>query len=224
MTDMETERAAGVRMMDQLKDFAQAPTTLRRIFLLLTRAHFSDPAHYGIQRERMRNFRWDKDESKSTVKIELDYVYDPAKTDSGPAIYVGMGDFSFKQSVMNNREGATADRSGQRFSLQGGCSLILRHVSQQAEESLVLAEMSFDFYVGIREYLMRRLSLSGFNPLQISTPRFFQADDAVKANKRYISDFVINISYTPAWTEFQESHRIRQITFGQALTDFAVTA
>jgi hypothetical protein len=191
---------------------------LRRIFLLLTQLHFSDPKNYGAMEDELKNFVWNKDKTKSKLFIDLDYVYDPAKSDQFPGIYVGVGDIDFKKVLMGNHESYTPDNAGSKNILHGLTTIIIRHASLSPDEALALADLSFGYYTGIRELLMERMKLKEFSIQKLSTPRFFHIDGTEKADKKYVADLIMNLAYDATWTTFRESHRIKKITFGQ-LTD-----
>ena len=205
-----------------LDAFATMPlgvTNLRRIFLLLTRLHYSDSKNYGVMEDQLKDFVWSKDPAKSKLFVGLDYVFDPNKTDQFPGIFVGVGDLDFKQEVIDNREGFTDDRSGEHGVLKGATMLIIRHASLTPDEALALADLSFGYYTGIRSMLMQRMKLKAFTINKLSTPRFFNVDGADKADKKYYADLLMGISYDAAWTTFTQSHRIKKITLGQMLTE-----
>ena len=222
MTDRSAEFIANGNALEQLRDTPLDQVTLRRVFLLLTRVHYADPSNYGILRQTMKNFKWAQDPAKSTIKVELDFKYDPALTDIIPSIFVGTGDIDYTQTTVDSREGSTRDRSGATYAIQAGAYVILRHVSTDPDECLKMSAMSFDFYAGIRELIMEKLKLSAFMPTQTSTPRFFMPDAAEKAKKTFASDLKLKVGFTPAWTTFRESHRIKAITLGSLMTDFSL--
>jgi hypothetical protein len=219
------ERVRAISSIGALEAFAGiplGPTNLRRIFLLLTQLHYSDSKNYGPMEEQLKDFVWHKDkpgEAKSKLFVGLDYVFDPTKTDQFPGIFVGIGDIQYKRVVINNLDSYTNDRAGSKNILQGGTTVILRHTSLTPDEALAMAELSFQFYTGVREMLMKRMNLVAFDVSQISTPRFFDLDGKELADKRYSADLILGIAFDASWITLTESHRLKKITLGQLLCE-----
>lgn len=214
-------RAVGDPLLEHCANFALGPVSLRRVFLLMTRIHFSDANNYGPQKEALANFVWHKDANLRKLNIELDYIFDAKRADLFPGVYVGVGDIDYKQKVTDNRDSSTEDRSGTNRVMEGATTIILRHASQQPDECLQLAELSFGFYTGIREMLMDKMRLSSMDVRRLSTPRFFTPDSSTEADRKFCADIIMGISFNASWTTFCESHRIKTITFGQTINEFA---
>ena len=88
------------------------PVSLRRVFLLLTRLHYSDSAHYGEFKERMSEFIWSKDDTKRKLFIDYDYNFRPTDLEQRPAIFVGTDAISYRRVVIDNQRAVKEDNSG----------------------------------------------------------------------------------------------------------------
>lgn len=218
---------ANVPALQGLSDMILNSVNLRRIFLILTQLHYSDARNYGAMAEQFQDFVWRRslpgqngENPKSKLSIELDYVFDPKKTDQFPGIFVGTGDIDYRQEVLDNKAGYTDDRSGSRNVYTGATTIILRHASLTPDEALALADLSYGYYTGIRDMLMLEMKLKSFAINKLTTPHFFNIDGADKADKRYYADLIMSLSFNASWITFTESHRIKKITLGELFTEF----
>lgn len=186
------------------------PTTARRIFLLLTRSHFSDPAHYGTVKEKLKNYVYSDDPAKCTLFIDLDYEYDATKLDRRPAIFVGTDDFSYNQIVTNNSSGNTADNSGENFNVNGKTRIIIRHIAASPDDALQLGEQTHDFFNGIRKLIQQHIRPKQYLVDSQQTSKPFERAGQ-QADQQFISDVTIALQFDDAWTTLVESHRVKNI-------------
>jgi hypothetical protein len=200
--------------LDAFSNIVLGAVNLRRIFLLLTRLHFSDSSNYGAMKEELSKFVWSKDPKLSRIFIGLDYVFDIVKSDQFPGVFVGVGDLDFQQKVIQNLSGITEDKSGSENVIEGTTTIIIRHASLSPDEALALADLSFGFYTGVRQFLVSRMKLNALTVNRLSTPRFFNIDGTEKADKKFCADLILGIAWDASWTSFVESHPVKKIVFG----------
>lgn len=182
-------------------------SNLRTIFLLLTRAHYSDAKNFGYLEEQLKCVVWDADHSKSVLEIDPTYQYDLNRDSRKPGIYVGVDRPSeFSKIDLNSRQGNLPDNSG-FFSgqlLRTAVSFI--HVFESPDQALLAADCTTSFFVGVKESLRNKLNLSSFEPISISAPvliektpeRFFRVDATFGIAFNY--SVLVNI----------ESHRLKK--------------
>ena len=96
--------------LQELKETSLDLVQLRRIFLMLTREHFSDAANY-YRVEEMAPIVYHEEPAKRTLDIDLDYIYDANEVEKKPSIYVGTGPVQFAKQVVDNYETASEDGS-----------------------------------------------------------------------------------------------------------------
>lgn len=180
---------------------------LRTIFLLLTRAHFSDPANHGYLEETIGCFKYDDDDKLSTLPVELSYVYDPEKTSPIPAVYVGMDQgMQFRRTDMDDKSATFSDNSGFESAKLAVTSLSIIHLARTMDQALLLAESSAAFYMGIRESLKLQLGLSSFDVLSLSPAAL-----AGKAPERYFRvDLQCALAFNFVVSVNIESHRLKK--------------
>lgn len=220
---MEHSLALKAPFVDVMGELAMGPVMLRRVFLILTRVHFSSPEHYGPFKEKLNNFIWTPQPATCTLKIENDFIYSPKVTDTTPAIFVGVGDIGYSKRVQDAHKGVNEDRSGKEQINTGVAAIILRHRAGQADECLRLAEQSYSYYCGIRPLLMNRMKFQTFDVESLrSTKPFARTPD--QADQQFLVDLVMNLSFSASWTTFTESHRIKTISFNEAIANYDINS
>jgi len=204
--------------LQNLARITLTPVTIRRIFLLLTRLHYSTPDNYGVLKPKFERYVWHKETKLSTVHVEFDYKYNPAALDDRPSIWVGLDDINFKKVVLNNEGKPTETRSGQGSIKVASTAIIVRHVSKSADEVLALADLSCQFFMGIQPMIRDALGqlVLEYDVMTCKSSRPFEKTSQ-QADQHFVSDLIIAFSYNHTWmTEF-ESHRIKTITFKQSI-------
>lgn len=182
-------------------------SNLRTIFLLLTRAHYSDSKNFGYLEEQLKCMVWDSDHSKSPLEIDPSYQYDMNRDNRKPGIYVGVDQPSqFSKIDLNSRQGNLADNSG-FFSgqlLRTAVSFI--HVFESPDQALLAADCTASFFVGIKESLRNKLNLSSFEPISISAPALIE-----KTPERFFRvDATFGIAFNYSVLVNIESHRLKK--------------
>jgi hypothetical protein len=204
---------ADFAVLDGLYQIELSPITIRGIFLLLTRLHYSTPDNYGNLREQLRRFVWSKNQKETALLIELDYEYNPKPADASgqrPAIYVGTNDYVFAQAVINSLMDRTDNRAGTNFTSNVKVEVILRHVGKTPDEALALSTLSKKFYQGIRTLLQEKLRVKTFDIARIATSRPFERT-SVQPDQQFMSDLVMNLVYEDSWTTIREGHILKTV-------------
>lgn len=182
-------------------------SNLRTIFLLLTRAHYSDSKNFGYLEEQLKCMVWDSDHSKSTLEIDPLYQYDINRDNRKPGIYVGNAQpFQFSKIDLASRQGNIADNSGFFSGHLVKSSMVFSHVFESPDQASLAADSTTSFFIGIKENLRSKLGLMSFEPQEITSPallekspeRFFRVD----------STFVIAFNYSVLVNI--ESHRLKK--------------
>lgn len=198
--------------LDGLADLSFNAYTIRRIFLLLTRVHYSDPANYGPLAEQFKNYVWKEGAdgaSEGGLFIDYDFNYDPKNVDRRPAIYVGTTDLTTAAAKMvDEMSRMTESGAGYESATTGTCQVVVRHIAKRADETLMLADLTFQFFLGIRRLLKEKARLRGYRVLGVSTTRPFERI-AEKTDMTFIADVRIALDFNCAWLEVRESHRIK---------------
>lgn len=225
--DIEKELGQGAAaestLLEQLETIALTPLTIRRIFILLTRLHYSDPDHFGNMRPKLEKFVWNSDPKLRGIHIDFDYNYDPSNVDLRPAVFIGTSDIDFRKMVVNNQHSQTDDRSGETYVKEGGTNIILRHIGKTPDESWALGDLTAQFYMGITKMLQERLKVSSFEVVKLMASKPFERK-AQEADAQFIVDLIMNLQYNAAWLTTREGHRIKTVTYAQSLADFSVQA
>ncbi len=207
---------------DVFSQFARIQPTmvsLRRMFLLLTRAHFSDNAHYGGFKDQLAKYVWHRETRQSGLWIDFDYHLDAKKLEQRPAIFVGTDDITYKQVVTDNRKGTTADNSGKEFVTVGNTTVILRHISSTPDDALTLCELSTQFYLGIRPLMQERVGFRSYHVAAQKSSRPFDRAPQ-QADQQFTADLIIALEFNAIWLAVEESHRIKTISFSASQTEF----
>jgi hypothetical protein len=210
-----------LNFFESLTKLTLTPVTIRRIFLLLTRLHYSTPDNYGPLKDKLSPFVWSAAKAKSTMHIDYDYNYDPSALDERPAIFVGIDDIEYRKVVIANSGNPTESRSGQYYTKTGGTKIILRHISKSPDEVLALGDLSSQFFMGITPMIRDTLSnrILEYEVVGLKSSRPFEKTSQ-QADQHFMSDLIIAFSYNATWLVEFESHRIKTYSFQQCLAEF----
>lgn len=210
-------------LIDAWSRIAITPITIRGIFIMMTRIHWSDSANYGPAKAKMGDFVWHKDPKQRTLHVDYDYNYDPTKLDKKPAIFVGTSDFNFLKIAVDNQRTQTEDRAGESYAKIADTNIILRHIGKTPDESLQMADLSAQFFLGMRKLVQERLKVHGFEVMQILSSKPFEKA-AAQADPQFIVDLVMNLKYNAVWMIVREGHRLKTVTYKQSLDDYSTSA
>jgi hypothetical protein len=202
-----------VNVVDGLSQVTLNPVTIRGIFLLLTRLHYSDAEHFGLARQWMKNFIWSDDPKVRKLFIDYDFNYAPAandqdKLDQRPAVFVGTDDFHFEKLVTDNLAGHTSDRSASRNVKNASTKVLIRHVSRTPDEALQLADLSCQFFMGIQTLIQNKLRVRQIQTEMIKTSRPFEHEPE-QADPHFMADLIVGLDYEYSWNIVTEGHRIK---------------
>lgn len=183
------------------------PVLLRRIFLLIFREHFSDPNNYGL--DEIKDLYYDGTE-QSPLDIKLDFTYSSEDIGKKPAIYIGLGNFAFKNQVIDDYAGSSADNSTIYSTTQGTTNIIIRHLSMSSDLSLALATQSLHLAGGIRNLIVENFpSLLDYSVSSLTPPALVDPEKI----KIFQSNLTLNIAFNMTWTTTIEGLRIKTIAF-----------
>ena len=182
-------------------------SNLRTIFLLLTRAHYSDSKNFGYLEDQLKCMVWDAEHSKSTIEIDPTYQFDINRDNRKPGIYVGVDQpFQFSKIDLASRQSNIPDNSGFFSGQLVRSAVSFVHMFESADQALLAADCTTSFFVGIKDSLRNKLNLSSFEPISITAPaltekspeRFFRVDSTFGISFNY--SVLVNI----------ESHRLKK--------------
>lgn len=208
-------------LLDGLAELRIGQVSLRRIFLLLTRLHYSTSDNYGDHKVALKELIWSQDDLKRKIFIDYDYHYRPNKLEQRPAIFVGTDDVSFRRVVLDNHRKVVEDNSGTVSSYVASTTLIVRHISPTPDEAMAIGELSADFYLGIRQMIKDRMRVHSFDVGSIRSAKPF-ARGPDEPDQMFACDLIMPISWIWDWTTTRESHRIKTIGFKEAVESLAL--
>ena len=184
------------------------PVSMRRIFLLLTRNHFSDPSFFGNVPDEFKKFRYDDNDRNTTLRVELDYAFDPEEVEQPTSIFVGVSDVNTTKSVLDSFESNNTDNSGKQNVDTDSCAITFSHISKSPDTALKLGVISKGFYQGMRQLLKERLGFRGYTVAKLTAPT-----KVTEGTTRdyYRVDLSINVVFSSNWTTLIESHRVKRI-------------
>tara|TARA_B100002019_G_C21268925_1_gene601020 strand:+ start:2865 stop:3518 length:654 start_codon:yes stop_codon:yes gene_type:complete len=187
------------------------PVVLRRVFLVLVRQHFSNPRNFNTS--DIKDMVYTNDE-QSPLDIKLDYTYDSEDIGKKPVIYVGTGNFTFKNQVIDDYSGQNADGSILGNTAQCTTTIEIRHISMSADLCLALATQTLHL-LGAAKYLITK-ELPDVLDYAVSTLTPPALIDPEKI-KIFQSNLTLNIAFNMTWTTVIESLRIKNIVFRNKL-------
>lgn len=201
-----------LQFLDELSTvYGLDPVSLRRIFLLLTRNHYSDPAYFGNLPPSFKSFRYNDNPRDSKLRIELDYAFDPKNQEQPTGIYVGIGDVQSSSRVMDDFNSNNEDLSGATRHQLDQTQILISHVSASPDEALTMGVVSKAFYQGIGPLLRQRFrNIAGYRVISLSKPNRIEE----KGNNTYYKvDLSIGLAIPSEWETTVESLRVKRINF-----------
>ena len=179
---------------------------LRSIITLLTRAHYSDPANFGILEEELECLALDPEAEDNDLNILLDFIPDKKKPSPRPAIWINFERCQFDKKAIDNKAGGSEDNSRTEYVKIEDVSFTLTHVHDSVDIALMMAETTCDFFAGIRPHLMGKLGLSFFEVENIIKPR-----QSERAPERYYEvDVGLRMMFSFVMSANIESHRLKK--------------
>lgn len=219
---MSDELESTDEVVRNLGRLPKSPTNLRKLFLLMTRLHYSAPENFGELADLLRNYVWKSEEPRG-LDIMLDFQFDRSQSRTVPAIFVGMTDFIYSRRVVDNHKEFTDDRAGRMQVKSVGTTVILRHTSASADEALNLADLTAQFYLGAQDLLRDQGGFSQFEVQNLLQPKIFNRSPE-QSYQQFEADVILGLQFNAVWWTFTESHRIKHISFKQSLAEFASPA
>ena len=182
-------------------------TIVRRIFLLLLRAHYSSGENYPQEYAHLRCMVWSPDEIASTLTLDVTNHYDDTQPDQYPGIYVGVGGNSSATTVLGGYAGASDDTSRQEFVSQDVLTVTMSHLARNDGDATDMADMSMTFLKAMAPF---------FAPdMQASSVRINGYEDAKKkmvgSDRFYAVDLSATVTYNRRVATILEGHRIAAI-------------
>ena len=184
------------------------PVRLRRIFLMLTREHFSNPENY--LNESLKPIVYNDSSDQSSLDIDLDFIYDADEIGKKPAIYIGTTPFNFKKQVINNASASSDDNSVEFYTTECTTAINIRHITTAADLSLQLATQSVNFFGCLRAHLMSMIpGILQYEIAQLTPPALIEQSKI----RVFQSNITINFAFNSLWASSIEGHRLKRIIF-----------
>lgn len=184
-------------------------TTLRRVFLLLTQAHWAHPDNHGLLKPWLKDVVWHNRQELRRVYIQLQHGVNEAGLHSQlPAISVGLGDADFTNVVVGDYAGHNDDNSAHNEVRMCQTAVQFLHYANTSDLAGNMAESTFSFFTAAHQWLMGQLGLIGFEISQISMPQLVKTGEQ---HEFYRVDVRGVIRYNHVITISAESHRLKKV-------------
>lgn len=190
------------------------PVLLRRFFLLMLRAHFSDPANYGPEIEDdLKCVYWTPDPNDRTIDIDV------AGSDKGesrnPQIWIRLGNFQFKRQGFDSKHHDYGDDNASEVTILGcSCQLLIGHEGRTVDIAYNLAWSTLCFLLGFRDSIKDMLGgeYAGFIPEILGEPNMLEAAPKDRIRVDVGARLDINIAVVTT----VESHRLKIVALTPA--------
>tara|TARA_B100000035_G_scaffold315210_1_gene334453 strand:+ start:2811 stop:3524 length:714 start_codon:yes stop_codon:yes gene_type:complete len=200
-------------VLEKLGYSNMSPVELRRVFLLLTRACFSDTNNYGsFSSAELKDpeLKYSHDKYVKNLDVELDYVYDPEEINVRPIVYVGLDNISFKRNVIGDLAGVSEDASTFYYENESQTAVVFRHLSTSPDLSYSLADVTSNFFLGSIDLL--REGLPGLLDFKIASISKIQLPDPDR-ERIFRVDVAFSLDFNFVWTTHTEDQRLTTIGF-----------
>ena len=182
------------------------PSKLRRFFLLLLRAHWSDAGNFGPDlQESLGCLEWAPTGSKMGVELQGAQNVDTLRH----MVWVRLGNFQARQVAFGNRGTASEDGATERYIMPCTAQLLISHDSPSIDESFDMAWSTFCFLMGFQDSIIDALGGegAGFKAQLVGEPQ--QAE--ISPKERFRVDVGASLSVNVAVATTLESHRLKRI-------------
>jgi hypothetical protein len=197
--------------LTSLKTYPLDQVSLRRVFLIMLRFHYSDAANFGAMEKTLAKYTYVKSAPElSGVDIQLVDAIPFSPESVYPCITISVGDMKLRREVISDMSAADGHRG-----LSAASRLDVDHYSENADESLTLAGATCAYFTGFAEVLRDRMMLMRFQPNGTQGPEYI-SDKKISALQLYRSRFSAEIHYDYSWCLNYESHLIREINIQTA--------
>lgn len=183
------------------------PSKLRRYFLLLLRAHWSDAGNFGPDlAESFKCLTWEPGGTRLGIELQ-----GTAGANLQNMIWVALGNVQGKPVSFGNRAEYNPDNATERYVMPCTLQLLVRHDSPSLDQSFDMAWSTFCFLLGFQESILDGLGGEGasFRPQLVGEPQ--QQEDRPTARFRVDVGAVLSVNVAVATTV--ESHRLKRIAF-----------
>lgn len=202
-------------VLEGLHEIVPNGVTLRRMFLLLTRLHYSSADNFGAMAEKLKEYVWTPGLT-TKLKIDLDFNYIRGKKDTVPCIYVGTDDIGYNRKVVDNQKSTNEDRSGENYVKGSATNIILRHAASSPDDAWIMADLTAQFYLGIRKMLIDKTGFESFEVVAQKGTKIFMRT-AEESDQQFEVDLLMSLTFNSIWLTTLESHRIKTWGFAKSL-------
>lgn len=182
------------------------PSKLRRFFLLMLRAHWSDSANYGPDLQNTLScLTWEPGGDRLGVELQGTPVANTLQN----SIWIQLGNFQARQVAFGNRADASEDNATESYVMPCTAQLLINHDSPSIDQSFDMAWSTFCFLLGFQDSIIDALGGpgAGFKVQVVGEPR----QDAIQPKSRFRVDVGASLSVNVAVATTLESHRLKRI-------------
>jgi len=200
-----------------LKTATTAPS-VRKLFLMLTRAHFAAADNFGTLKKELGELHWSDDPEVCNIKIDLQYEFlNGPIQDTIPRIGIGISGIKFSDTGASNYAGNSDDTSTEYFSTTATGTVQWACYGDTADLAGNLAETIFAFFTAIKPLLMNQ---TDFNYFRIQEMGPVTRVDNEGKKSCYRIDLGGSFQYNHVVALNTESHRLKKIVL-ESSADFA---
>ena len=188
---------------------------LRRFFLMLIRAHWTDRVNHGALADFLDCMHYDEEPKDRTLDVELSHTFDPEKGSRRPGIYVGFGGVQLKTIGIGGSVERRPDNSARTEGKKAETMLKIGHINQSADMALMMAESNATLLQGIHKDIIANMDVLDMQVIGWSEPQLMEK----APDRNFQVDLQCAVSFNFMVEIDIESHRIKK--FG---TEFNATA
>ena len=191
------------------------PSTLRRMFLLLIRGHWSDPENFGPGlSDSLKCLHWSPDPGDSTVDIELG---GSINQDVGEhVIWITVGNYRFTKVTFGNRADYGEENATEYRTMPCQCQILFRHEAPTVDQAYDMAWTTFCFLLGFTDPILLALggAAASFTPELIGEPQLKEESPA----KRIRVDVGARLDINLTVATVLESHTLKAYSLPLTVT------
>ena len=188
---------------------------VRRIFMLLLRAHYSSGSNYPQEYEHLKCMVWDPDPIKSTLTVDVLNKFVDTAPDAFPGIYTGVTSNQSSTTVIGGYAGANDDGSRQIVASECVVGVRIAHVSRNEADALDMADMSMTFLKAMAPFIADDMQASAIriNGYAAANKKPTQSD------RFYAVDLSASVTYNHRVATILQGHRIAAIQISVNTTE-----
>ena len=181
---------------------------LRRVFLLLAQAHFSNAGNYGKYKDLLECLTFNQDAPESsTLQVSLAHTFNPSNKDQRPAVYIRSGALALDSKFIGNYAGTSTNNAVTYQVIMGEVNISLLAIHTSLDIATTLAESALACFVGLRHVIMRQMGMQALDVISVGESE----KESERPEGYFRVDLKLSARLPIAVATIEESHVLKKL-------------